>query len=164
MSFCKAITAGFMITTVVGKALAATAPNPFPHGCEVSGFGFSNNQLLVNDNGQQAFYLIQNRSSQPVELQRLENQDEFMAPSLTAKLNPMNWGAFASDVQNLRFQCFIRENDAVKTVDCSEVLDVCKYPRVKFALSNMGNYWVSTNKSQGEIITDATKKGIYLRW
>lgn len=164
MSFCKAIISGLMITTVLNTANAAAAPNPFPHGCEVRGFGFNNNHLIVNDNGQQAFYLIQNRSSQPVELQRIENENEFMSPSLTAKLDPLNWGAFASDIQNLHFQCFIRENETTKTIDCRDVLDVCQYPRVKFALSNMGNYWVITNKSQNAVITEATKKGIYLRW
>ncbi|KTD17146.1 hypothetical protein [Legionella jordanis] len=163
MSLCKAIIPGLMITTVLHAAHSAT-PSPFPHGCEVSGFGFNNNHLIVNDSGRQAFYLIQNRSNQTVELQRVEVQDEFMSPSLTAKLDPLNWGAFASDVQNFHFQCFVKEAEAVKGIDCRDVLEICQYPRVKFALSNMGNYWVATNKPQGDVITDATKKGIYLRW
>ncbi|KTC86687.1 hypothetical protein [Legionella brunensis] len=163
MSFCKAIMSVVMITMFWGIATAAT-PTAFPHGCEVSGFGFSENHLIVNDNGQQSFYLIQNRSNQPVELQRIETREEFMSPSLAMKLDPLNWAAFASDIANLHFQCFIKENETVKALDCRDVLEVCQYPRVKFALSNMGNYWVSTNKSQNDVITEATKKGIYLRW
>ncbi|KTD20277.1 Enhanced entry protein EnhB [Legionella lansingensis] len=164
MSFRKIIMPVLMVSTIIGKVTAASVPSPFPHGCEVSGFGFNDNHLIVNDNGQQSFYLIQNRSSQPIELQRIETRDVFMSPSLTAKLEPLNWAAFASDIENLHFQCFVKENEAVKTIDCRDVLDVCQYPRVKFALSNMGNYWVSTNKPQKDVINEAIKKGIYLRW
>lgn len=149
----------------LGKAFGAvSAPNQFPHGCEVRGFGFNDTQLILNETGEQSFYLIQNRSNKPIELQRIETREVFMSPSLNAKLDPLNWAAFASDVENLHFQCFIKEEETIRTLDCRDVLDVCQYPRVKFALSNMGNYWVSTNKSQNEVITDATKKGIYLRW
>ncbi|CEK10596.1 hypothetical protein [Legionella hackeliae] len=165
MSFCKAIMSVVMVTFFIGdSSAAATAPTPFPHGCEVRGFGFGDSHLIVNENGEQSFYLIQNRSSQPIELQRIETREVFMSPSLNTKLDPLNWAAFASDIADLHFQCFVKENETVKTLDCRDVLDVCQYPRVKFALSNMGNYWVSTNKSQNDVITDATKKGIYLRW
>jgi hypothetical protein len=155
------------------------AAGTFPRGCEVTGFGFSQDQLIVNDNGQQAFYLIQNRSNMQIELQRFETREVFMSPSLTAKLAPSNWAAFASDIENLNFQCFSHKKDSsikgennnqstnaanLVQVDCRTVLDVCQYPRVKFALSNMGNYWVSTNKSQQDVINEATRKGIYLRW
>lgn len=136
----------------------------FPHGCEVTGFGYSENYLIVNDTGEQSFYLIQNRSDKTIELQRIETKEVFMSPPLTAKLEPANWAAFASDIENLHFQCFYTENENTTRVQCRDVLDVCKYPRVKFALSNMGNYWVSANKSQKQVINDATAKGIYLRW
>lgn len=136
----------------------------FPHGCEVSGFGYNEHFLIINDSGNQAFYLVQNRSEKTVELQRVEAKEVFMSPPLVAKLEPANWAAFASDIQNLNFQCFTTENEARAKVDCRDVLEICQYPRVKFALSNMGNYWVSTNKTQQQVIKDATAKGIYLRW
>ncbi|QRN03953.1 enhanced entry protein EnhB [Legionella sp. MW5194] len=136
----------------------------FPHGCEVSGFGYSNYHLIVNETGDQAFYLIQNRSDRTIELQRIETREVFMSPPLTAKLEPANWAAFASDIREMHFQCFYTENENTAKVNCRDVLDVCQYPRVKFALSNMGNYWVSTNKSQRQVINDAAAKGIYLRW
>ena len=161
MSFCKAIMSVF-ITTVFFHSMAAA--NTFPHGCEVTGFGFSQSYLVVNDSGAQAFYLIQNRSAAPVELQRYETREVFMSPPLSAKIAPSNWAAFASDVENLYFQCFASENDTTTKIDCRDVLDVCQYPRAKFALSNMGNYWVSTNKSQTQTINEAASKGIYLRW
>lgn len=165
MSVCKAIMSVFMITVFyISNTIAAPTSNTFPRGCEVTGFGFSGEHLVVNDSGEQTFYLIQNRSAKQIELQRIETREVFMSPSLTAKLDPANWAAFASDVDNLHFQCFSKENDNITKIDCRDVLEVCQYPRVKFALSNMGNYWVSMNKTQNEVINEAIRKGIYLRW
>ncbi|MCP0913266.1 MULTISPECIES: enhanced entry protein EnhB [Legionella] len=137
----------------------------FPHGCEVTGFGFNTNYLVLNEKGDQTFYLIQNRSNMQIELERYEIRDVFMSPKLQSKIDAQNWSAFASDVQNLHFKCYAHQ-DANNTslVNCSDVLEVCQYPRVKFALSNMGNYWVSTNKPQNQVIKDAAAKGILLRW
>jgi len=145
---------------------AAEADMVFPRGCEVSGFGFMDNYLVLNETGEQAFYLIQNRSDKKIELERQETQDAFMNPQLQSKLDPLNWSAFASDIANLHFKCFSysgldRER---QLINCRDALEVCQYPRVKFALSNMGNYWISTNKAQNQVIKDATAKGIYLRW
>ena len=162
MSFCKTIIS-VLLMTVFSNCMAAAA-NAFPHGCEVRGFGYSENYLIVNDNGAQSFYLIQNRSTTPIELQRYETREVFMSPPLTAKLEPSNWAAFASDVENLHFQCFTKQNENSVKINCRDVLEVCQYPRAKFALANMGNYWVSINKTQFDVITEATNKGIYLRW
>ena len=134
----------------------------FPKGCEVVGFAYNGPHLVVNDKGTQTFYLIQNHSNKSIELQRLANPDEFMSPPLTAKMEPGNWGAFASDVSNMQFQCFLTEGH--QPIACRDVLEVCQYPRVKFALSNMGNYWVSVNQTLRQVINEATAKGIYLRW
>jgi hypothetical protein len=150
------LTSLIMVNTIIHAS--------FPRGCEVIGFGYNGINLVVNDKGGQTFYLMQNRSDHPIELRRVETEDTFMSPSLTAKIDPKNWAAFASDVENLHFQCFHIEDNNTKQDDCREILDVCQYPRVKFALSNMGNYWVSVNKAQRSIINDATAKGIYLRW
>jgi len=81
---------------------------------------------------------------------------------LQASIDPANWGAFASDVKNVNFKCYKHELD--NTTETGEVLEVCQYPRVRFALSNMGNYWISTNKSQQAVIQDSVAKGIYLKW
>lgn len=149
----------------------------FPHGCEVKGFSYDGRVLSLNDTGAQTFYLLQNINSQPIELRRVEEKDVFMSPPLIARLQPENWAAFASDIQNMQFECLLTSpnaeaseltseipNPKLKTVDCRDVLEVCQYPRVKFALSNMGNYWVSTNKPQRQVINDAAAKGILLRW
>lgn len=136
----------------------------FPRGCEVSDFGFQDSHLILNEHGNQALYLIQNHSDKAIDLEHVETKDLFMSPKLHSKLDPLNWAAFASDTSNFHFKCFIQGEDITTTVNCADVLDVCQYPRVKFALSNMGTYWISTNKEQNQVIKDAAAKGIYLRW
>lgn len=149
--------------------LALSAPSPttniFPRGCEVSGFGFSKNFLVLNEHGDQMFYLLQNHSNKTIELVHYETEtDVFMSPKLESQLSPTHWSAFASDISNLYFQCFVKNGEERQAVNCSEVLDVCQYPRVKFALSNMGNYWVATDKPLTQVIKDSTAKGIFLHW
>nr|WP_229669306.1 enhanced entry protein EnhB [Legionella impletisoli] len=136
----------------------------YPRGCEVTGFGYNENYLILNEQGEQTFYLIQNRSDTQIELERHETEEVFMSPTLQTKLDPKQWAAFASDVGNLHFKCYKHNDGNTSLVKCSDVLDICQYPRVKFALSNMGNYWVSTNKPQARVIKDAIAKGILLRW
>ena len=149
-----------LIFIAISTSFAAT----FPHGCEVVGFGYSDNFLILNEKGEQTLYLIQNRSDKAIALEHYETSDAFMSPKLYSKLEPMNWSAFASDVENMHFKCSTDEGDSTTIVNCSDVLDVCQYPRVKYAVSNMGNYWISTNKPQGHVIQDAVAKGILLRW
>lgn len=152
-------------TVILATTLATSAlATPFPRGCEVTGFGYKNNYLILNTHANQAFYLIQNRSSHPVELELFETKEVFMSPKLHSKVEPSNWSAFASDVEDQHFTCFTADGENTVMVNCSDVLDICQYPRVKFALSNMGNYWVSSNKEQSQVIRDAVAKGILLRW
>src|SRR3990167_9494479 len=137
----------------------------FPRGCEVTGFGYNDGHLIINETGKQSFFLIRNHSALPIKMQRVETRNVFMSPPLTAQLEPSNWAAFASDVRNFHFECLTTENETITTIDCRDVLEICEYPRVKFALSNMGNYWVSVNKpEQQQVIKDAVGKGIYLKW
>lgn len=149
---------GFLFTN-------ANAASTFPRGCEVSGYGFSENDLVLNDQGLQAFYVIQNRSDKKIELEHYETRaDIFMSPKLESKLDASRWAAFASDVAGMHFKCYTQENNSKIAVNCRDALDVCQYPRAKFALSNMGSYWVSTNKALEQVIKDAVAKGIYLKW
>ncbi len=136
----------------------------FPQGCENAGFGFDDPYVIFNDVGNQTFFLIQNHSDTTIELQRVETEDTFMSPKLQSKLGPNRWSAFASDTSNVHFQCFSNLDAKPERINCREALTICQYPRVKFALSNMGSYWVSTNKPQKQVIRDSIKKGILLRW
>lgn len=162
MSLINHLTKVMLVTAFVSNATMAASI--FPRGCEVTGFGYSENYLILNESGNQAYYLIQNRSDSKIELERFDNSDAFMSPPLQTSLDSMNWAAFASDVKNLNFKCYKHVEDNTSLVDCRDVLEICQYPRVKFALSNMGNYWISTNKSQNEVIQESVAKGIYLKW
>jgi hypothetical protein len=130
----------------------------------VSGFGYNQSNLILNETGEQSYYLIQNRSDAKIELERHDTADAFMSPPLQASLESMNWAAFASDVKNVNFKCYKHVEENTSLVDCREVLEVCQYPRVRFALSNMGNYWISINKPQQDVIQESVAKGIYLKW
>ena len=162
MSFFHQINKSIILSTILISSVQAVGS--FPRGCEVTGFGYSQNYLILNETGNQSYYLIQNHSDTRIELERINTEEAFMSPPLHATLYPMSWGAFASDIKNLNFKCYKRMGENTSLVDCRDVLEVCQYPRVKFALSNMGNYWISFNKPQGAIIQESVAKGIYLKW
>lgn len=140
------------------------AQPPFPQGCEPKGFTYLEGDLALNEGGGQTIYFIHNRSSQIVELQRHETRDVFMSPKLHASIANNHWAAFASDERTFLFQCYLKGEGEPTATNCANVLDVCQYPRVRFALSNMGNYWVSTNKPLELVVKEAVAKGIYLKW
>jgi hypothetical protein len=153
--------------SIVFSALCVTGVNAasaFPRGCEVSGFGYEQNFLILNETGAQSYYLIQNRSDSKIQLERHDTEEAFMSPPLQADLDPLNWAAFASDVQNVNFKCYKQVDEHTSLVHCKDVLDVCQYPRARFALSNRGNYWITVNKTQHVAIQDSVAKGIYLKW
>ncbi|MDP3559166.1 MAG: enhanced entry protein EnhB [Legionellaceae bacterium] len=141
----------------------------FPKGCQPTGFSFTEHYLFLSDVSGQQLFLIQNKSLDLIEIKHHERADEFMSPSLTAKIHANNWSAFASNIPNLGFECY-RVNqtaegpDTSTLISCAEALNICQYPRVKFALSNMGNYWVTADKPQADVIKDVADQGIYLRW
>ena len=160
MSHCTKISALLALSLLYTNADAS-----FPRGCEVLGYGFIGNDLVLNEKGEQAYYLIQNRSDKKIELEHYEtNPDVFMSPKLENKSDSSRWSAFASDVANMHFRCYTQESADRMLVNCRDALDVCQYPRAKFALSNMGNYWVSTNKPIEQVVKDTVAKGIYLKW
>ena len=158
------------ITSTITLLIAIStshAANIFPRGCLISGHGFNKNYLVLNEHGDQTIYFMQNRSNATIELEHVETRPNiFMSPKLESKLTSSNWSAFASDTANTYFKCYKRNggNGERTVINCQDALDVCQYSRAKFALSNMGNYWVSTDKPIQQVIKDATKKGIYLKW
>lgn len=165
MAFYKKLATIFMVSLANFSVAGPQASTLFPKGCESSGFVFYKNFLVLNEHGNQAFYLIHNNTEQTVELEHFEtNADAFMSPKLEAKLTSMHWSAFASDVAQMYFQCFVHDKEERVAVNCENFLNVCQYPRVRFALSNQGSYWVSTDKVQKQVISDANAKGIFLRW
>ena len=136
----------------------------FPRGCEVTGFAYNQNFLILSGISDQSYYLIQNKSNTKIELERHGSDEIFMSPPLQASINSMNWSAFATDVKDINFKCYQHVSENTAIVNCQDVLEICQYPRAKFALSNMGTYWITSNKSQNAIIQESIAKGIYLKW
>ncbi len=138
----------------------------FPKGCEVSGFAFQNQQLVLNDNGNQTLFMLQNNSNINISLEHEElRPDVFMSPKLESKLNAGHWSAFSSDISNFNLKCTIVDGNGVSlNVNCADYLAVCQYPRAQFPLSNKGTYWISTNKELSQVVQESVKKGIYLKW
>ena len=156
----------FLLASALFSSAHATpvVKSNFPRGCEVIGYGYQQDHLILNDTGKQTLYLIQNRSANPIELEHVTTTEVFMAPKLETQILPGYWAAFASDEANNHFKCIEHINDQTREVNCADLLDICQYPRVRFALSNQGNYWISTNKPQAQVIKEAATKGIYLKW
>lgn len=146
--------------------LASSCAIAYPKGCEVSGFAFQNNHLVLNDNGQQTLFMIQNIGKVNLQVEHVETRpDVFMSPKLESKININQWSAFSSDIGNFYLKCSISDGDNVNVnVNCADYLSICQYPRAKFPLSNYGTYWVSTNKDISQVIQETVKKGIYLKW
>ena len=136
----------------------------FPRGCEATGYYYQEKRIILNDDGKQKLYFFHNISKDMIEIERHETRDVFMSPTLKVKLQPGRWAAFASDIKQINFKCFINKDEQRIPFECSDVIDVCQYPRVKFALSNMGNYWADGDKSLRQIMQTCNKKGILLRW
>lgn len=167
MAFYKKLATLFIASLANISIAQPHSASVFPRGCESNGFIFYRNFLVLNEHGNPMFYLIQNKSQQQIELEHFETKpDAFMSPKLQAKLSPSHWSAFASDISHTYFRCYISENEEQRTiVNCNDYLSVCQYPRVRFAKSNEGSYWASTDKSLQQVISDSSKdKGIYLRW
>lgn len=153
----------FMLTLVVPSFVSAATI--FPHGCESTDFQFHQGNLILNPQGEQRLFMIYNHTLSQLEIKRFLSEDEFMMANFLVYLGAGNWSAFASNITNLQFECSSKTEDGATTkVDCAQFLDVCVYPRAKFAVSNMGNYWVSANKQQQDVVNDAATKGIYLHW
>ena len=160
----NSIASTFILVVLLICSINHANASNLPKGCEHVGYEFEDPFVILNQTGGQTFYLIENVVNDKIELQKHETDDVFMSPPLIAIIEKGNWSAFASDVRNLHFQCFVHDKFDIIRVNCRDVIRVCQYPRVKFALSNMGNYWVSVNKRQQSVIREAIKKGILLRW
>ena len=90
-------------------ACSAAFSTGLPKGCEHTGYEFDDPFVILNQSGDQTFYLIENVANSKIELQKHETEDIFMSPPLIAILEKGKWAAFASDVRNIHFQCFIHE-------------------------------------------------------
>lgn len=141
----------------------------YPTGCSPIGFKFSNGVLVLApvhkaEAQQQVIYFIQNKSKQDILFtdQRDSNLPYIMHNNNSLKSNL--WAVFAADSKT-KFIC--SKTDKAQTVqsilDCEDLVKVCEYANVKFALNNRGNYWATSNMSMSEAIREIVHQGILLK-
>ncbi len=135
-----------------------------PRGCEAIGFEFKDNNIILNQLNEQSIYFIQNISQSIIYLLHQEKTQVFMSLSWQAKLNKNLWATLALNEANMNFNCNKITKGQISIVNCTDVIRVCQYPRVKFTLSNQGTYWISKNKKLRQSMSKAIKKGILLSW
>ena len=154
----------FLIATflILFECEAQAAESQFPLGCKISGFGFKDGKLVLKQETAQAtqtVYFIHNMAEHAVHLHYIKDPHAFMSPSWSTDISGDNWSAFAPDKDGVTFRC--KSNDS--KIDCQEKLEVCQFAKAKFALSNKGDYWVASNKTQDAVVHAAVQKGILLR-
>lgn len=84
-----AIIFSFLVLTVYNVAFSTSLPK----GCEHKGYEFNDPFLILNQTGEQTFYLIENISDNKIELQKHETDDVFMSPPLIAILEKKTLGS-----------------------------------------------------------------------
>lgn len=140
----------------------------FPRGCQQVGFSFMNDHLDLKpivDEGDQTLYLFGNKTQQRVLIKYMELGDAFMVPDWHTVMQGNRWAAFATDKKQLYFKCsLVSRKGQLTPTNCNNVIRICQYPRAKFASHNMGNYWISQNKSRSGVVREAIQTGILLRW
>lgn len=157
------------MTIVIISLLAVIncqAGSKFPRGCQPVGHEFKDGNLVLDqDESKQTLYFIHNNSNRKLHLQNMKDPGAFMTPNWETHVNHNRWVAFATDHKRIIFRCkTLSSRLGDEYTDCENILQVCQYPKAKFALSNLGNYWVSTNKSLNSTVRASIRKGILLRW
>lgn len=157
-----------VVLSLAFLANSAMAARDFPRGCEAIGYEFQDGQLVLQpkpEEGQQALYMIHNISNDNIVIANEPPEDAIVAAVWETDVKRYRWASFAMNKSDVRFNCnVVKYRDDKQKVNCADVVKVCTYPRAKFALGNMGTYWVTTNKSQSDAVRKAIQKGILLRW
>lgn len=158
---------------IIGSLLLATmdsngakkAKKFFP-GCHQLGYTYDRGHLVLEpvqvEDYDQTLYFIHNNSSSQIKIQYYKSQATLHYPLWETSVRSDRWAAFATDKVGLQFQCLSGYGNQV--IDCSSVLQVCQFPRAKFAEHNRGNYWITSNRSKYSSRNAAIRKGILLRW
>ena len=153
----------FLLSICLTKLQAAELLG-FPRGCEAMGFEYDNESVVFNHHGAQTLYFIQNISNSIIEIKHKSKSPVVVDLGWQATLAQKRWAGFAINEANMLFNCQSLDKGKVHPVTCHEVIRICQYPRVKFTLSNQGNYWIDRNKSLRKVMSKAINRGILLSW
>lgn len=108
----------------------------------------------------QTMFLIHNKSMQSLEIKSKKFEGQMYKPDNDNVIGPNQWAAFAMDEPEVQFIC----SNNGKTINCSNVLEVCEYNHAKFSDSTMGTYWVVKSDTLENAVYGAIHIGILLRW
>lgn len=156
----------FVLAALVLSANAE--PKQFPNGCKPVGFSYVDGKLVLTpiftSENVQTIFLFHNRAGHPVRFvsEKMPGQD--FVPQYIHSIDPDQWSAFSMSSKHLQFACSSHDGEISSPVSCSETLDVCQYPRAKFADHNSGTYWLKNGATLQEMIQIIVDDGILLRW
>lgn len=159
----------FLLSLFTITLSAEDKPKKFFPGCHEVGHEFVNGRLVLKpvqvEDYDQTLYFVHNLSYDRVKLQYDRDSGSAIYPLWGASLKADRWASFATDKDDLQFQCFSDYSSGFsEPINCDSVIEVCQFPRAKFAEHNRGNYWIPSNKSKYSTRNDAIRYGILLRW
>lgn len=151
-----------MLIFLLFYSLPLFAAERTPSNCIEEGYTFKNSNIVLRpttEEPEQQLYLLQNLASQNLMLTHTDKR--FVVDlSWRAVLEQNRWSTIALDQNNFEISCsLINENQEI-AVPCEQVLGICLFPKTRFALSSLGTYWPSQNKTLQGAISDARHKGI----
>lgn len=161
----------YVISFVFFMSLDAYASKTmkFLHGCEEIGHEFQRGKLafipVQESEEDQTLYFIHNVSYDRIKIESQKTYTTSLYPIWETTINSDNWAAFAVDRDNITFKCYEDDyGEFTREVNCRDVVEVCQFPRAKFAEHNQGNYWISTNRSKYGTRNEVIRKGVLLKW
>ena len=154
-------------------AMAATvnlhaATKRFPNGCKPVGFEYQDGMLVlmpVSETDQiQTVYLIHNMSHDTVNFISKKMPNQVFAPKYKHSIRPASWSSFSTNEHKIQFICKQGGYSYGQQINCADVLEICQYPRAKFAPHNGGTYWIKKSESRRQAVRSVIRNGVLLRW
>jgi len=150
---------------IAHTAFSEKVKSKFYPGCHEVGHRFVDNQLVLEplkvEDYDQTVFFIHNVSSDNLVLRYVPTTRDDIFPLWQTEIDSNRWAAFATDRTGMRFSCSSIYDDY--KINCQQALEVCQYPRAKFAAHNKGNYWLSGNKFKYPTRSEVIHKGVLLR-
>jgi len=155
------------LIAITANATAASKEQRFPHECTAQGYQLTPYSVTFTPTAKyhpQALYFVKNISNKNVNLLQTRTGDEDYVNYLQNTIKPNLWSSLALDEPETTFICTTTNNRTGKpfAIDCSKVLDICEFTRVRFGENHRGNYWISHNKSMRATFNSTKWHGVLM--